>query len=71
MFLDHRIGRSGIEAGGGADAGENDCVRAREVFRETSGGDEPQELFDLGDSCGSDVARHKDGYVGAAAEAAD
>ena len=38
---------------------------------ETSGGAEPQELFDLGDSGGSDVARHKDGYVGAAAEAAD
>ena len=38
---------------------------------ETRRGGEPQELFDLGDSGGSDVARHKDGYVGAAVEAAD
>jgi hypothetical protein len=32
--------------------------------------DDPQELFDLGDSGGSDVASAKDRYVGEAVEAA-
>jgi hypothetical protein len=36
----------------------------------TTGVAEPHALFDLGDSGGSDVARHKDRYVGEAVEAA-
>lgn len=35
---------------------------------DTAGGSDPQALFDLGDSGGSDVARDKHRYVGEAVE---
>jgi hypothetical protein len=41
---------------------------ARDLDAPSSSGD-PTALFDLGDSGGSDVARHKDRYLGEAAEA--